>query len=66
MGLGLTLVQDTTNVTEGLVHPCYFWTSLVVQWLRIHCHCRVHGFHLWPRKIPHATSPCATAIEPGL
>ena len=39
----------------------------VVQWLRIHCQCRWHGFSPWSRKIPHAVeqlSPCITANEP--
>ena len=30
-------------------------TSLLVQWLRIHCQCRGHGFHPWSRNIPQAS-----------
>ena len=29
-------------------------TSLVVQWLRIHCQRMGHVFERWSRKIPHA------------
>ena len=28
--------------------------ALAVQWLRITCRCRVHGFDPWSGKIPHA------------
>ena len=28
--------------------------ALAVQWLRITCHCRVHGFDPWSGKILHA------------
>ena len=41
-------------------------TSLEVQWLRIACQCRGHGFEPWSGKIPHAAeqlSPCATTTE---
>ena len=31
MGLGLTLVLDTTNVIEGLVHLHYYWIHTVAQ-----------------------------------
>ena len=43
--------------------------SLVVQWLRICCQCRGHGFKPWSRKIPHAAeqlNPCTTTTEPAL
>ena len=41
-------------------------TSLVVQWMRIICQCRGHGFDTWPGKILHAwekLSPCTTTTE---
>ena len=44
-------------------------TSLLVQWLRIHCQCRGHGFHPWSRNIPQASghlSPHATTTEDGV
>ena len=43
-------------------------TSLVVQWLRIHCQCRGEGFNSWSGKIPHAIeqlSPCTANTEPA-
>ena len=42
----------------------FLWTSLVVQWLRIHW--SLQGFDPWSRKIPHALeqlSPCAITAD---
>ena len=32
-----------------------YWISLMVQWLRITCQCKEHGFSLRSGKIPHVT-----------
>ena len=45
-----------------------FWTSLVVQCIRIHLPMG-YGFDPCSRKIPHVAeqlSPCATVIEAGV
>ena len=47
----------------------YMWTSLVVQWLRIHLPLEGTQFDTWARKILHAVvqlSPFATTTEPEL
>ena len=66
--LPLLSVSDPKHHCQDWCQEAY-WTSLVVQWLRIACQCRRHGFEPWSRKIPHAAeqlSPCATTIEPAL
>ena len=46
----------------------YFWTSLVVQWIRICCKCRGPTCDRWSGKIPHTggqLSPRTTTTEPA-
>ena len=43
------------------------WTSLVVQWVRIHLPKQGPRFYPWSREIPHASEqlrPCAASTEP--
>ena len=43
------------------------WTSLVVQWVRIHLAKQGTRFYPWSREIPHVAeelSPCAAITEP--
>ena len=44
-----------------------FWTSLVVQWLRIICQFRGHRFNPWSGKIPQAEAQLSlhTTAETG-
>ena len=61
--------QNLLNQIKFHNQECITGASLVVQWLRIACQCRGHGFEPWSGKIPHATeqlSPCATTTEPAL
>ena len=47
-----------------MLKKLYFWTSLVMQWTRIHLKGRGHGFLPWSEKTAHAVeqlSPCATS-----
>ena len=37
-------------------HSKKFWISLVIQWPRIHCHCRGHRVDLWSGKVPRGNS----------
>ena len=52
-------LSKSTKETEG-------GASLVVHGKESTCQCRKHGFHLWSRKIPHASeqlNPCAMNVS---
>ena len=43
------------------------WTSVVMQWIRIHLKGRGHGFHPWSEKTAHAVKQLIprTTSEPA-
>ena len=62
-----TLIVLIFTLKFWIYQELLFWTSLVVQWLRLPCQRRGHGFHPWPGKIPHASgqlSPWTTTPKP--
>ena len=66
----------TPEANDRLLINCTPGTSLVAQWMRIHCRGRGYRFDPWSRKIPHTEeqlspdttrpSPSSGAWEPQL
>ena len=48
-------INATLQLKKSLTIAKHSWTTLVLQWVRIHLSMQGNGFNLWSRKIPHAT-----------